>query len=409
MFKRHFALFFAFSALCAAQEWTLWAPRAEIQPAGEQRNGVLILRGAGNPAAAGGWQQTHPGVRPGQWYHLAATYEPRTGIDLPPRQVVARIDWRTADNRRAGQPEYAYHEESSGPARRLTLTAQAPQNATAATIQLWLIEAPEGEVRWRDIRFAETPPPAPRKARIAALRLRPKGEDPLARFIELASKAPAGTDLILLPEGATMVGSGLKYADVAEPIPGPSTKRLGELARARRAWIVAGIYEREGKAVYNTAVLINRDGHYAGKYRKVYIPREELEGGITAGDDYPVFDTDFGRIGIMICWDVQYADPARALALRGAELILMPIWGGSELLGRARALENHVFLASSGYDYPSAIVDPNGEILTSKETDGAIAVADIDLEKRYSDRWLGHMRGRFFREVRLDVPVLAEP
>lgn len=409
MFRRLFALFFAIFGASCAQEWSLWAPRAEIQPQGEQREGVLILRGAGNPAAAGGWQRTHPGIRPGQWYRLTATYEPRAGIALPQRQVVVRIDWRSAEGRRAGQPEYAWQERREGAARHLTLLAQAPPQAAAATVQLWLVEAADGVVHWRDISFAEAEPPAPRKARIATLRLRPKGEDPLARFIELARTAPAGADLILLPEGATVVGTGRTYADVAEPVPGPSTLRLGELARAKKAWVVAGVYEKEGGAVYNTAVLIDREGRYAGKYRKVYIPREELEGGITAGNDYPVFDTDFGRVGMMICWDVQYADPARALALRGAELILMPIWGGNQVLGRARAIENHVFLASSGYDYPSAVIDPDGETLTSQETNGTIAVAEIDLEKRYSDRWLGHMRGRFFREVRLDAPVLPGP
>jgi predicted amidohydrolase len=409
MFRRLFALFFAIFGASCAQEWSLWAPRAEIQPQGEQREGVLILRGAGNPAAAGGWQRTHPGIRPGQWYRLTATYEPRAGIALPQRQVVARIDWRSAEDRRAGQPEYAWQERREGAARHLTLLAQAPPQAAAATVQLWLVEAADGVVHWRDISFAEAEPPAPRKARIATLRLRPKGEDPLARFIELARTAPAGADLILLPEGATVVGTGRSYADVAEPVPGPSTLRLGELARAKKAWVVAGVYEKEGGAVYNTAVLIDREGRYTGKYRKVYIPREELEGGITAGNDYPVFDTDFGRVGMMICWDVQYADPARALALRGAELILMPIWGGNQVLGRARAIENHVFLASSGYDYPSAVIDPDGETLTSQETNGTIAVAEIDLEKRYSDRWLGHMRGRFFRELRLDAPVLPEP
>lgn len=409
MLRRLFALFFAIFGASCAQEWSLWAPRAEIQPQGEQREGALILRGAGNAAAAGGWQRTHPGIRPGQWYRLTATYEPRAGIALPQRQVVARIDWRSGEGRRAGQPEYAWQERREGAARHLTLLAQAPPQAAAATVQLWLVEAADGVVHWRDISFAEAEPPAPRKARIATLRLRPKGEDPLARFIELARTAPAGADLILLPEGATVVGTGRSYADVAEPVPGPSTLRLGELARAKKAWVVAGVYEKEGGAVYNTAVLIDREGRYAGKYRKVYIPREELEGGITAGNDYPVFDTDFGRVGMMICWDVQYADPARALALRGAELILMPIWGGNQVLGRARAIENHVFLASSGYDYPSAIIDPDGETLTSQETDGTIAVAEIDLEKRYADRWLGHMRGRFFREVRLDAPVLPEP
>jgi predicted amidohydrolase len=65
----------------------------------------------------------------------------------------------------------------------------------------------------------------------------------------------------------------------------------------------------------------------------------------------------------MICWDVQYPDPARALALAGAEAIFMPIWGGNETLAAARAIENHVFLASSGYDHPTRMLDPMGEVL----------------------------------------------
>jgi predicted amidohydrolase len=121
--------------------------------------------------------------------------------------------------------------------------------------------------------------------------------------------------------------------------------------------------------------------------------------------DYPVFQTDFGKVGMMICWDVQYADPARALALRGAELVLMPIWGGNETLGKARAIENHVFLATSGYSYPTYILDPNGETLAAASEGGAAAVATIDLNRRYVNDWLGHMRARFMNELRLDLKV----
>ena len=167
--------------------------------------------------------------------------------------------------------------------------------------------------------------------------------------------------------------------------------------------MVAGLYEREGAAVYNTAVLIDRDGALAGKYRKVYLPREEVEGGLTAGAAYPVFATDFGTVGLMICWDTQFADPARALALAGAELLLVPIAGGNETLVRARAIENRVFLASSGYDYPTEVIDPDGRRLASAVTDGTVALATIDLAARYADPWLGDMRGRFRRELRSDV------
>ncbi len=107
----------------------------------------------------------------------------------------------------------------------------------------------------------------------------------------------------------------------------------------------------------------------------------------------------------MICWDVQYPDPARALALRGAEMILMPIWGGSEALAKARAIENKVFLVSSGYDHPTYIMDPNGEILSMAHDRGTIASATVDLNRRYADPWLGDMRARFMKELRLDTPV----
>lgn len=152
-------------------------------------------------------------------------------------------------------------------------------------------------------------------------------------------------------------------------------------------------------------MLIDRAGNLAGKYRKVYLPREEIEGGLTPGSDFPVFQADFGKVGMMICYDVFYADPARALALRGAELILMPIWGGNEALGKARAIENHVFVATSGYDYPTYVMDPVGEMLAVARDRGAVAVTTIDLNRRYDEKWLGNMRERFMKELRLDVQM----
>ena len=100
---------------------------------------------------------------------------------------------------------------------------------------------------------------------------------------------------------------------------------------ARRPISPPAFTEREGAAIYNTAVLLDRTGKLMGKYRKVYLPREEIQGGLTPGNDFPVFDTDFGKVGMMICWDVEYADPARALALNGAEIILLPIRAATQV------------------------------------------------------------------------------
>ena len=129
----------------------------------------------------------------------------------------------------------------------------------------------------------------------------------------------------------------------------------------------------------------------------------QVEGGLTAGSSYPVFTTDFGTVGLMICWDTNFADPARALALAGAEVVLVPIAGGNETLVHARAIENRVFLATSGYDIATEVIDPDGKTLARATTDGTVAVATIDLARRYTDPWLGDMRARFRKELRREV------
>jgi predicted amidohydrolase len=110
---------------------------------------------------------------------------------------------------------------------------------------------------------------------------------------------------------------------------------------------------------------------------------------------------------MMICYDVFFPDPARALAAQGAEVILMPIWGGDETLAAARAIENKVFLAASGYNHPTYIMDPDGKRLAEAPQAGEAAVAEIDLARRYVDAWLGDMRTRRLKEIRLDVPAPA--
>jgi predicted amidohydrolase len=401
-----------FSAGDAA--WTAQAARAEIAPKAfvvetpsRGEPGALALAGGGNAAASGGWERRLEGVSAGHWYRLTAFFRAERLV-RESWQVVARLDWTATDGTRAGQPEYAWRGAAEGDWRRLTLEAPAPDGAVGVKLQLQLRDGGSGTVYWDDLRLEEIPAPPPRRVSIAALNLRPRdtasAADSVRAWLSLAKAAvPAGTDVILLSEGIPMVGTGRSYVDVAEPEPGPTTAALGELARARHAWVVAGLYERSGAAVYNTAVLIDRGGTLAGTYRKVYLPREEVEGGLTAGSSYPVFATDFGTVGLMICWDTQFADPARALALAGAELLLVPIAGGNETLVRARAIENRVFLASSGYDYPTAVIDPDGKVLASAVTDGSAALATIDLARRYTDPWLGDMRGRLRRELRTDV------
>lgn len=396
--------------------WKTWAPREELLPRCyvDQTNfrsapDALAISGNSNAAAYGGWYRIIPGIESKKFYSLTAYYRTEN-TPFEQRQIVARIDWLGGDGQRVGEPDYGYLIESAGDWKKLTMQVPAPEKASQAKIELLLGWAPQGTVWWDDVSFQQVPAPEPRRVRIGTVSLRPRNtagkEGSLAAFYsaldEIASSKP---DIVCLGEGITKIGNRESYADLAEPIPGPATERLGAKARRHGMYIVAGIYEREGNAVYNTAVLIDRDGKLAGKYRKVYLPREEIEAGLTPGTSYPVFETDFGTVGMMICYDVFFADPARALAAQGAEIIFLPIWGGDYDLMKARANENHVFLVSSGYDVQTALINPKGEVLHETKEYGTLKTVEIDLNERCVKPWLGDMRARFFKEIRWDVPV----
>jgi predicted amidohydrolase len=400
-----------------ASGWTAWSDRAETMPrtwveglVSLGQPGSLAVSGDGNIGSYGGWQRVLRGVEGGAWYRLTVHYR-STGVTSENWQIQPRLDWRKANGERAGEVDYAYRSAREGEWKSVTLQTQAPEDSGAVAVQLFLAHAPQGSVWWDDIRFERVPTPAPRLVTIASVNLRPEStgssEKSVEQFMETAERVvPPNADLVVLPEGITVVGTGKRYADVAEPVPGPTTKRLGEFARKHKSYVVAGLYEREGHVVYNTAVLLDRHGNLAGKYRKVYLPREEME-QLTPGNDYPVFQTDFGRLGIMTCYDVAYADPARGLTAGGAEIVAMPIWGGDQILAKARAIENQVYLVASGYDHPTYIMNPRGEWLAVARERGSAAVATIDLNKclRQPDNNLGDMRNRLPRELRLDVPT----
>jgi len=397
--------------------WKTWAARPEIAPRtfvdrGRSRGerGSLAISGNGNAAAYGGWECNIKGVEVSKWYRFSAYYQAE-GLSYEPLQVVARLAWETPEGKGAGRPEYPFVITREREWTRLAMDVEAPEKAAGVTIQLYLQNAPGGVVWWDDISFQPIPAPGPRNVTVASINYQPgrktgSASENIRHFIEVAEKAvPGKVDVLLFPEGTPAVDTGILYAEVAEAIPGPITRQYGELAKRKNAYVVAGIYEREGAAVYNTAVLIDRKGKMAGKYRKVYIPREEIEVGITPGDDYPVFDTDFGRVGMMICWDSEYPEPARALALKGAEIILMPIWDGDNTLVKARAIENHLFLVESSYGSPTQVLDPDGKQLALAPKVGMAAVATIDLNRRYKDPWLGDMRARMMKEYRGDISI----
>jgi N-carbamoylputrescine amidase len=193
-----------------------------------------------------------------------------------------------------------------------------------------------------------------------------------------------------------------RYFESSEPIPGPITDAMSKLARELEIVIVAPIFERVDRSVYyNSAAVINADGALLGVYRKTHIPLSTIfyeklyfkPGNL----GYPVFNTRFGKIGLLICHDRHYPEGARALALNGAEIMLVPsatpdkslsvrVWE-KELC--AHAIFNEYFVAGlnrvgteGNYTYygRSVAFDPAGELLAQAGPDEEILIADCDLD-----------------------------
>ncbi len=227
--------------------------------------------------------------------------------------------------------------------------------------------------------------------------------DVMERDIKQAKKR--GANLVVFPELALTgyVCRDLVY-ELAEPVPGPSIRYLEEVARKENVYVIFGMLERSDKAggvLYNTAVLLGSDG-FIGKYQKMHLPTHsvfEEKRYFRQGYHAPVFETDVGKLGLIICYDVFFPEITRLLRLRGSQLIICisasPTVrrGFFEVLTAARAMENTAFLAyvnlvgvENGLQFwgGSRIIGPSGGIISQAKCDeedlvlGEIDYADLE-------------------------------
>jgi N-carbamoylputrescine amidase len=229
----------------------------------------------------------------------------------------------------------------------------------------------------------------------------------------------------------------------AEPVPGPSTEVLAKTARENRVAIIASIFERRAAGLYhNTCAVIDADGSYLGKYRKMHIPDDPLyyeKFYFTPGDlGFPTFDTRYGRIGVQICWDQWYPEGARLISLAGAQVIFYPTsigwhpaekneFGASQLdawktIQRGHAIANGVFVAvtnrvgfegnpaagDTGIEFwgSSFVADPFGRVIADagvSEEEILIAECDPSTTEDTRRNW------PFLRDRRIDAyqPILS--
>jgi predicted amidohydrolase len=191
-------------------------------------------------------------------------------------------------------------------------------------------------------------------------------------------------DLMVFPEFALSRGTGATAAEQAVPLAGPVLDVLGAKAREHHAWIVIPMTLREDGAdgrISNAAVLLDRDGRVAGIFRKVHPIVDEhgvFEGGVTPGHDYPVFTCDFGRLGILICWDMAYEAAWDALAQGGAEIVALPSASPQTLQPSAQALRHHYYVATSTPRNNVSVFDPIGRTVAQATVPGVL-VQQVDL------------------------------
>ncbi len=421
------------SSTAAPEGWTTSAPRDELRPqfeyapaGGRHGQGGFVIQ-ADREGVHGWWTKTFA-VTGGKHFQFSALRRAEQ-IAVPRRSVLARILWRDDRGRevpadppsndqrqnREGYPPLAYAEHPRDGETTadgwvsLAGTYRVPSRATQAVVELQLLGDAGARVVWSDVTWAEVTAPDPRRVRLAAVHFRPSGgQTPMdnCRMFEplIAKAAEQRADLVVLGETVTIVGLGRPSHELAEPVPGPTTDYFSGLAKQYRTHIVVSLYERDAHLVYNVAVLLGPDGNILGKYRKVCLPRDEVAAGVTPGKDYPVFETRFGKVGMMVCYDGFFPEVARELSNRGAEVIAWPVWGCNPLLAAARACENHVYLVSSTYtDFnaewtKTAVYGHDGKPLAVAKDWGTVILTEVDLNQRHFWRNnLGDFRAENFR------------
>jgi N-carbamoylputrescine amidase len=281
----------------------------------------------------------------------------------------------------------------------------------------------------------------PRNFNVGLIQMRcaPEAEANMERAVTLVRQAAdKGAQIICLPElflsnyFCQRVDPAL--FDLAEPIPGPHTERLGKLAAETGTVLIASLFERRMAGIYhNTAAVLDADGSLLGVYRKMHIPDDPLyyeKFYFTPGDTgFRTFDTRFGRIGVLVCWDQWFPEGARLTALQGANILFYPTaigwhprekeeYGTAqhqawETIQRSHAIANGVYVAAVnrvGHEGPadgglefwgaSFISDPFGTILQrGAHADEQVLIATCDLRRQEDVR----RNWPFFRDRRIDA------
>jgi len=407
--------------LVAVCEWSPHPKAAPITRKGD--DGALVIEPNGTRTCVGGWLLHYAGFEPGQIYsfHCEVDHDGLESVRDALRCVVYWTDMTT--DLRGASPNRVWDSllpETSGPGRlRFSRVIAAPDEADRATVACVLRWATMGRSQWTPPRIAVAPAaaiaPPKRHVRVCAVtgqRKKAKGsvatvQDNVARFAGLCEAACEGEtpDLIALPEIALQIGLGGDACETAVAAPGAETDVFAAIAKRHRTRVVVGMIERDGDAVFNSAVLISPHGEIDGKYRKVHLATGGFPGeymsSVRPGDGFPVYDTEIGRIGCNICKDSSYPESSRMVGLGGADFLVLPIMGDHRAapwdnssprfdedrwraIMRVRAMDNQLCLVvARNAGEGSCVIDRSGAVLAYNPGDRDFIAATVDMAAGY--------------------------
>ncbi len=224
--------------------------------------------------------------------------------------------------------------------------------------------------------------------------------DMVDRMARQAEDNGWGLDLFLFPEHSWPWETGDVRA-AAEAIDGRTVSAMAEKARQHHAYGAVPVHLIEGDRVFNSVVMLDRSGEPIGVYSKVFpvvMPDGTVEHGVTPGSEFPIFELDFGRVGVQICFDAAFETGWQAYADQEAELVLFSTDPPSVLGLPARALRHQYYIVSSTFRPPSMVVDPTGRVVARTAEDREALVARFDLDYRIMPSRFSWTRGKEIEE-----------
>ncbi|MED3560999.1 carbon-nitrogen hydrolase family protein [Bacillus xiapuensis] len=243
------------------------------------------------------------------------------------------------------------------------------------------------------------------KVAVAQLKSSMDKSENLQKAKEYIKKAAdLGADFVVLPEmymAFTPAKSGVRPSDIAEPLDGIFVTGLAEAARGNQVYVICGIYESkpgETARCYNTTVFLNRSGELLQAYHKTHLydafNYKESDSIIPGSEAQDVIETEFGKVGMMVCYEIRFPEISRQLALKGADFFFIPAgWVAGPMkedhwktLLRARAIENTVYIFAADqveniFSGQSMMVDPMGVVLASAGEEESLIISEIDPDR----------------------------